>query len=146
MQPSPRMCVQCGKSIPMDANVCQYCGKDYRVQPAPAKKQTMMPVIGGILVLISALYEIYAGLVLAFWSDTMGSIMPVDFGLDTLGIVCGIIIILLALIGVLGGIFAIQRKRWTLAIVGAVFSLMGLYFIVPLVGLILIAVSKDEFS
>ncbi|MDQ1372402.1 MAG: Zinc-ribbon protein [Candidatus Thermoplasmatota archaeon] len=145
-QPSSRMCVQCGKSIAMDANVCQYCGKDYRVQPAPVKKQTVMPLIGGILVIIAALTEIYSGLVVAFWGDTMNSLMPVDLGFDTLTLICGLVFIILALIALIGGIFAIQRKKWSLAIVGAVFSLLGGYFILPLVGLILIAVSKSEFD
>ncbi|MGD9962739.1 MAG: DUF2116 family Zn-ribbon domain-containing protein [Thermoplasmata archaeon] len=145
-QPSSRMCVQCGKSIPMDANVCQYCGKDYRVQPAPAKKQTVMPLIGGILVLISALYLIYGGVATAFLSGAVGDFMPVDVGLDSLVLVCGLFILVLGLIGLLGAIFAIQRKKWTLALIGAIFCLPSLYVIVPLVGLILIAVSKDEFS
>lgn len=28
----PRHCVSCGRSIPSDANVCPYCGHDYRAQ------------------------------------------------------------------------------------------------------------------
>jgi hypothetical protein len=28
----PRNCVSCGRSISWDANVCPYCGHDYRVQ------------------------------------------------------------------------------------------------------------------
>lgn len=145
-QPTPRMCVQCGKSIMMDANVCPYCGHDYRVQAAPPKKHSVMPLIGGILIVLSALHELYSGLVLAFWSDTVGSMLPVDFGLDELLLACGLILVIVAIIGVIGGIFAIQRKKFALAVVGGIFSLMGLYFIVPLVGLILIIVSKDEFS
>jgi predicted RNA-binding Zn-ribbon protein involved in translation (DUF1610 family) len=145
-QPSPRMCVQCGKSITVDANVCPYCGKDYRVQAAPAKKQSVMPLIGGILIIVSALHELYMGLVLAFWSDEVGSILPVDIGIDDLMLACGLILVILAVIGVVGGIFAIQRKKFSLAVVGGVFSLMGGYFIVPLIGLILVAVSRDEFD
>lgn len=148
-QPSPRMCVQCGKSIAMDANVCPYCGKDYRVQAGPpAKKQTVMPVIGGILIIISALTELYSGLVLAFWSEEMGSLMPVDLGFDDLMLACGLIFVILAIIGVIGGIFAIQRKKFALAVVGGVFALLGGggWIILPLVGLILVAVSKSEFE
>lgn len=141
------MCVQCGKSITQDANVCPYCGKDYRAQAAPAaKKKTVMPLIGGILVIIAALTEIYSGLVLAFWSDTMNSLLPVDFGFDTLLLACGMIILIVGIIALIGGIFAIQRKKWSLSLVGAIFSLFGGYFILPLIGLILIAVSKSEFD
>jgi hypothetical protein len=34
-----RNCVGCGRAIAWDANVCPYCGHDYRVQMAPAMAQ-----------------------------------------------------------------------------------------------------------
>lgn len=39
---STRSCVQCGRAIGWDVNVCPYCGKDYRVQAvAPAAHDTV---------------------------------------------------------------------------------------------------------
>jgi hypothetical protein len=58
---------------------------------------------------------------------------------------CGAIMLLLGLIGLLGGIFAIQRKHFGIAVLGGVLALPG-WFIPALVGLILVAVSKDEFE
>ena len=145
-QPSQRMCVQCGKSLAMDANVCPYCGHDYRVQPAPAKKKTAMPVIGGVLIIISALTEIWSGLVLAVVSDDYSSLMPVDLGMDDLLMACGVIMIIIAIIALLGGVFAIMRKKGAIALVGGIFARLGGWVILPLIGLILIAVSKAEFD
>ncbi len=31
-QSRSRMCVSCGRTLPWDANVCPYCGHDYRYQ------------------------------------------------------------------------------------------------------------------
>lgn len=149
-QPSSRMCVQCGKSLAMDANVCPYCGKDYRVQPgAPAKKKTVMPVIGGILILVGGVLALVAGIGLVASVGALDALTIVDVeGVDILEDIvtaCGVIFIILGLIGVMGGIFAIMRKHFGLAILGGVFALAG-WFIPALIGLILVGVSKDEFE
>ena len=144
------MCVQCGKSIAMDANVCPYCGKDYRVQAGPpAKKKTVMPVIGGIMILVGGVLSLVAGIGLVASVGAFDSLMLVDVEgvdmLEDLMTACGIIFIILGLIGVLGGVFAIMRKHFGLAILGGVFALAG-WFIPALIGLILVGVSKDEFE
>ena len=56
----------------------------------------------------------------------------------------------MCLLAIIGGIMAIQRRMWGLALVG---SIMGLLFawgwivgsVLCLVGLILIAISRNEF-
>ncbi|OGS41477.1 MAG: hypothetical protein A3K67_04060 [Euryarchaeota archaeon RBG_16_62_10] len=135
--------MSCGRAIAWDANVCPFCGKDYRVAAKAAPKQTLMPTIGGILILLSGIFEIVAGGLLATESTAL---MPVTFGLSGLFVVCGIVVAILGVIAVVGGYYAIQRKNFNLALVGGIFSLLGLYIIVPLIGLILVLVSKDEFE
>ncbi|HIJ17979.1 MAG TPA: zinc-ribbon domain-containing protein [Thermoplasmata archaeon] len=149
-QPGSRMCVQCGKTIAPDANVCPYCGHDYRVQAGPpAKKKTVMPVIGGILILVGGVLSLVAGIGLVASVGALDSLMIVDVEgvdmLEDLMTACGVIFIILGLIGVLGGVFAIMRKHFGLAILGGVFALAG-WFIPALIGLILVGVSKDEFE
>jgi hypothetical protein len=83
-----------------------------------------------------------------------------DWGVDVAGVgdilsdiltVCGIIIIVLALIVLLGGFFGVMRKHWGLVILGGVLGLflIGPYMlasILSLIGLVLVAVSKKDFS
>jgi len=38
-QSGTRSCVGCGRAIAWDANVCPYCGHDFRVQMAPQMAQ-----------------------------------------------------------------------------------------------------------
>jgi len=112
----------------------------------PVVEHTAKPIIGGILILIGALAGIIVGVSL-IWLESF--LLPLgDYGVDVSGIfaVCGIIWILLSLIGLLGGIFAMQRKHFGLAIVGGIFSLLFGFFIFGLIGLILVAISKDEFT
>jgi len=82
------------------------------------------------------------------------------YGMDVVGVtdviddimnVCGIIVIILSLVVVLGGVLGLLRKSWGLAIVGGV---LGLFVIGPfmlgsifaLIGLILVGVSKKEYE
>ena len=101
-----------------------------------------MILVGGVLALV-------AGLGLVASVGAFDSLMLVDVEgvemFEDLLTVCGIIFIILGLIGVLGGIFAMMRKHFGLAVLGGVFALAG-WFIPALIGLILIAVSKDEFE
>ena len=39
MSSGTRNCVECGRSIAWDANVCQYCGHDFRVPMASAQPE-----------------------------------------------------------------------------------------------------------
>jgi hypothetical protein len=149
-----RMCVSCGRSIAMDANVCQHCGHDFRAPVPVEKKKTFIPVVGGALVIVAGIMGLFLG----------GVLLAVDFDeLDQYGLdvatdmiediltVCGAIIIILSLIVVLGGFFGVMRKHWGIALVGAI---LGLFVIGPLmlgslfslIGLILIAVSRKEFE
>ncbi len=150
-QPSARHCVSCGKEISNDANVCQHCGHDYRVPVAgvaPVKK-TMLPVVGGVLILIGALLVVLMGLALVGSIGALDSIMLVDVEevevLEDAMATCGIILLVMGLVGVLGGIFGIMRRHFGLAILGGIFALLG-FGIFALIGIILIAVSKREFE
>jgi hypothetical protein len=138
-----RSCVQCGRQIPWDANVCQYCGHDYRAQAqGPPKKKGVLPVVGGVLVIIAALIELIAGGILVTGGTFLFDLTWGASGVITL---CGVVILVLGIVAILGGIFAIQRKHFGLAVLGAILSLGGL-FIFGLIGIILIAVGRDDFD
>jgi len=112
----------------------------------PVMEKTAKPVVGGILIIIGALAGIISGAIL-IWGGAMFLEIPVVGG-DVAGILatCGIVWLVFGLIGLLGGIFAMMRKHFGLAIVGGVFSLLSGYIIFGLIGLILVAISKNEFS
>jgi hypothetical protein len=140
----------------MDANVCQHCGHDFRAPVPVEKKKTVLPVIGGAMLIVAGIMGLFAGgVLLAIDLDDLD-----QYGVDVAGVgdvlediltVCGAIIIILSLIVVLGGFFGVTRKHWGIAVVGGV---LGLFIIGPmllgsllaLIGLILIAVSRKEFE
>lgn len=113
--------------------------------PAP---RTAMPIVAGILTLISAGLKILFGLGtliagffaslfprMGYWSDhpvlwfSIAAFFLVAFGV----------------IAVIGGIFALQRKRWGWALAGAIMAFLP-FNLLGLASIILVALSKREFE
>ncbi len=125
--------------------MCPYCGHDFRAAmagPAAQKKESAMPVIGGILIIIGAVIELIVGGALAIGGTAL---FGLSLGSSGVLVVCGAILVIVAIIALLGGIFALQRKNFGFAVLGGVLALGG-WFIPALIGLILVAISKDEFQ
>ncbi len=154
-----RNCVACGRSIDFSANVCAYCGHDYRSPAqafAPVRPKSMKPVAGGILILVAGILAVAWGamyLVLDV-NDFQGSYtLPEGVTWDDMqGIldVCGIVFTVAGLIAALGGMFGVMRKHFALAIIGGICGMIGLGFFIgsllALIGLILVAISRSEFD
>ena len=136
-----RNCVGCGRAIAWDANVCPYCGHDFRVQMAPPKKEKSgLPIAGGVLIIIASLMYFAIGGIIA-----AGSTLALfgTLGASSIGILCGVVIIVLGIVALLGGAFAVMRKHFGLAVLGGVLVIPS---ILGLIGLILVAVSHDSFD
>lgn len=153
---SSRICVSCGRSIAMDANVCQHCGHDFRAPAKEEAKKTVIPVIGGVLIILAGLMGLaFGGLFIALDVSELD-----EYGLDEVGVTdmvddiltaCGAIFIIVSIIVLLGGFFGVTRKHWGIAIVGGVLGIfVGLPMLIgsvlSLIGLILVAVSRKEFE
>jgi len=154
--PATRNCVQCGRTIAWDANVCQYCGHDYRAQataPAPHEKSALS-LVGGILILISGVIGLAMGAILLSINtsqlDQYG-LSIVSSTLQDILRICGAILIIFGLIALMGGVFGAMRKHFALVIVGGVFGLLCVspYMIasvLALIGIILVAVGRKDFE
>jgi hypothetical protein len=108
-----------------------------------------MPVIGGVLIMVGGILTLVSGLALMGTGGFLDDLVVYDVeGVDMLEdllTTCGAILVIFGLIGLLGGVMGMLRKSFGLAIVGGIFALVG-WFIPALVGLILIAISKEEFE
>ena len=156
---STRNCVKCGRQIAWDANVCPFCGHDFRAPggaQAPHEKGALS-LVGGILILVAGLMGLVLGIMLMTIDiDELVNWTGVDIG-DTLDFVedildiCGAIAAIFGIIAVLGGLFGVMRKHYGLVILGGVFGLLcvgpfGVGSLLALVGLILVIVSKKDFD
>lgn len=106
------------------------------------------PVAAGVLMLIGGLLAMINGAVIAAVGGSTAALVP---GAGAIIVVCGAIELIFGLIALVGSIMAIQRKSWGLALVGAIFCMIsiGPMFIASILGLIaliLVAISREEFS
>ena len=109
-------------------------------------KKTPMPVAAGILAIASGGFKLLflIGLIIASFFIIAGP-APAWIRPATILLITTITLAALGILAIAGGIYALQRKRFGLAVAGAItaflpFSLLGL------ASVILLALSKDEFE
>jgi len=121
-------------------------------------KRTAMPTVAGILEIVAGTFSILAfiGVMIAFFfipaSMTVSPGPAEEFGLWSFSILSGVVLalgavfaLIFSVLPILGGVYAIQRKKWGLALTGAiVVTIANLLLGIP--ALILTALAKDEFE
>lgn len=155
-----RNCVSCGRAIDWNANVCAYCGYDYRIVAGPPPAVTSAkPVVAGVMIIIAGLLAIAMGFVLIALDisdiEEMG-ITQISEGevslaeIEEMMHVCGALEFVFGSIAIIGGLFALIRKYFYFALVGGIFGLLCLGFLVGalfgLIGVILLLLSRSEFK
>lgn len=117
------------------------------------------PFIAGILLIIAGLTAIVSWIfVITTDVSTIDISMFQEFNptitaeqIQDFLVICGTVGCVLSIFPILGGIVALKRKIWILALIG---SIIGLFTIGPflassvlsLIGLIIIAISREEFQ
>jgi hypothetical protein len=112
---------------------------------------TWKPITGGILSIIVGAINVCLGIILITVTSREMWDYPRRFrdymGFDRLGLALGIILLILAIIAIVGGVFAIRRKVWGMALAGAICSLVPHpAMVLGIPALIFISMSKDEFG
>jgi hypothetical protein len=105
-----------------------------------------MRVVGGVLIMISAIAGFIGGIAVIVGSSVLWGLDEVPGFASGVATGCGAVMIIFAIIALFGAIAAIKGTSWGLAILGGIFAIPIGYFIIGLIGLILVAISKDEFQ
>lgn len=129
-----RNCIQCGRPIGWDASICMYCGHDYRVKPKAGTEGYLLT--GAILTLLAGILGI--ALLLTIMSNG-GLDDPWTNSLYVLSFSC-------AIVGVIGGFAALNRKWFPIAVLGAATAIFTPAFFFAVPGLMLIANSAVRFK
>lgn len=122
----------------------------------PPKPKTLLPILGGIFLVIAGIDGIATWGFVAFLGSLVSGGM---FGfIGGIIMACGAIEMIFGIICLLGGVMAIMRRMWALGIIGGILGLflvgsgslvMGIIFpeasVFALIGLILVAISHKEF-
>jgi len=111
------------------------------------------PIVAGILSIVSGVIGVFLSVTLILFSVFFISIesfpvaTPHDFPFVLLQVVCmvwGIILLVLAIVAIISGIYALQRKLWGLALAGSIVSML-VFFPTGIAAVIFVGLSKEEF-
>ena len=156
-----RYCGWCGAGVDPDARTCGRCGHDpagpsaehMMLEPRPMSQK---PLVAGILMIGAGILELFSAfqlLTLDVSTAASEAGIPSDIASGIAGFlqVCGAMVVIFAVIVAAGGALTFRRKSFTIGIVAAIFGMLGigpfyLGSLFSLVALILVAVSRDDFS
>ena len=104
-------------------------------------EKTWKPTTAGILCIVAGSFAVIGGLVAGLIVSLVGGFL----GLPWTG-VFGIPSLIFGIIAIVGGIYALRREVWGLALAGAICALIGPWFILGLLAIIFVSLGKGEFK
>ncbi len=114
--------------------------------------KTWKPTAAGVLLLVAAALHIISGIAtIVVAGGIAGGLNLGDLPRYTpyisLPIIAtiGIPLVLLGIVSLVGGISALQRKRWGLALAGGICALMPLQTLLGILAIVFVSLSRDEF-
>ncbi len=108
--------------------------------------KTWKPTTGGILSIICGSFGVLAGLVVAVMGGSITWLAGIPFATRILTLI-GSPMILFGAIAIVGGIYAIKRRVWGLALAGAICALLvPPPLILGILSIVFISMGKEEFK
>lgn len=174
--PTMKTCLSCGQQVGVQYSVCPYCQK-----PTTGKEEekSSLPTVAGVMLILSCIGG-FLGMALSMALSDMilagCSGASIQAGCDEARarlMICGVVMLVGAIMAVLGAICSFRRKNWTIALVGALLAtimpgigpatmMIGLSYGLPtltfmlgfllggglfgVIGLILVLVAKKHFK
>ena len=109
-------------------------------------KRTWKPTTAGILSIIAGVPAIGIAVLIGVAGTTMALTRMNMFPFMPNILVIAIPLLILGILAITGGIFSIQRKKWGLALTGALCALVPPLSILGVLAIIFVVMGKDEFS
>ncbi len=134
-------CYKCGREAAENALFCSACGAELAVAAPPAPKRNLSLAAGivevtfGCLGLLSAL----------FLAMVLFNILLNERDLPRMLLVVPLALVIPAALAIIGGIFAIKKRNWPMALVGAIALLLS-SSVAGVAALVLVILGRDEFT
>lgn len=145
-------CPGCGAPTAPLTEICTNCG--VRIAKA-IKGKTRKPTAAGILAIVAGGVGAAEWITLAVLGISVWGWLSLDSLADLRGILVAVIatVITIGIVAVVGGIFALKRKRWGLALAGSICGLFSFVFVPVLVNvplaiaaIVLVVLGRGEFE
>ncbi len=133
-------CPKCGREAARNGLFCSGCGHGLAVVP-PANRNHLS-LVGGILEIVSG------GLVVlfsVFFFLVMGIAATEEDGPPALLLLLPLALVAMGALGIAGGVCALKRRKWGLALAGAIAVLLPASEL-GIAALVLVALARDEFQ
>ncbi len=159
-------CPSCRGAVPTATGVCPACGhvldEGERYAPRPyypdpslamgerTSYETSRPLIAGMALIIAGILEMASGAMVLLMGGTIGGLIG-DGGVSDFLAIFGALVLIFGLIALIGGVAAVRKKYWPIAVVGGVVAIFGigpsfLGTVLGLIGLALLVISRKEFE
>ena len=107
-------------------------------------ERTWKPTVAGILSIIAGVIQLLLGITFTVGIGLAGSLAIPGFPTGILA-AFAIPIIILGIVAIAGGIFAVKRAKWGLALAGSICALFGPW-ILGIPAIIFVIMGKGEFE
>jgi hypothetical protein len=104
-------------------------------------EKTWKPTVAGILTIIAGALQVILGTLGATGVGFVGGII----GIGWLSAIFAPLIVF-GIIAIIGGIYALRRQVWGLALAGSIFALIGPWFVLGILSIIFVSLGKGEFK
>ena len=122
-------------------------------------RKTWKPIVAGILNIVGGAFRILGAIALLVGimyfmpvavTSGPGPVpdMPnwmIPNVLSTILVIGLVFLVIVGILPIIGGIYALQRKKWVLALVGSIVAILG-SSVMGILATIFVAMSKDEFE
>lgn len=116
-------------------------------------ERTWKPTTGGILCIIAGVINVLLGLVVVVGLTAAGLLVGADMfeadielaGMSWLGVL-GVPLVVLGIVSIVGGAYALKRRLWGLALTGGICAIITGNLVYGTLAIIFVSVSKDEFN
>lgn len=113
----------------------------------PSRPGGWMPVTAGILSIVAGGGDLLTGLIaLALRHRQVDTYPRYHVFVGTVFGAAGVLWVILAVIAIVGGVFAIRRRAWGLALAGAICAVIWPTSILGILAIIFVALSRPEFN
>ena len=119
-------CPNCGAPTTKLTEICPKCGARVAGKVVAKAGGAWMPLTAGILDLVAGVPALLIGILVAAGLGALGRLIGRFSGVAGVGVIMGAIgvaLIIFALIAIVGGVFALRKRTWGLALAGSIFAL-----------------------
>jgi hypothetical protein len=109
-------------------------------------EKTWKPTVAGILAILAGALQVIVGIAIAAVSGIGGALIGIGWLTGWLGAAISAPLIVFGIIAIIGGIYALRRNIWGLALAGSICALIGPWFILGVLAIIFVSLGKREFK